>query len=204
MIRGPGRDNFSESRVMIFNRIFLSVFLLIFMTGVVVTFILPEVYAGTARVSANAEVSKECQVIQSDTVLTQAINALKLDSRWGRQYNGGASLTMSNTLSILRRRLAVAPESGSALIDIKVFSEDPNEAAEIANAIAGACRGQLLPAKPGLVPDRIAFVERASPSQAPVKPNKPLDISLGAAIGILAGAMVAGIASQLDSRSRGR
>ena len=121
---------------MIFTRAFIAVFLLIAITSTVVTFILPESYASTARVSVDADPSGECKVIQSEAVLGQVIEKLDLKTVWGRRYNGGNNLNVTNAIQLLKKRMEVRPERNTSLINITVFSEDKNEAAQIANAVA--------------------------------------------------------------------
>ncbi len=185
---------------MMFTRAFIAVFLLIAITSTVVTFILPESYASTARVSVDADPSGGCNVIQSEAVLGPVIDKLDLKTVWGRRYNGGNALNATNAIQLLKKRMEVRPERNTSLIEITVFSEDRNEAAQIANAIADSYRNHSPSAdKPATSAPKIEIVDRATPGLAPVRPNKPLNISVGVLAGIvlgfIAGKVAAGLAS---------
>jgi capsular polysaccharide biosynthesis protein len=184
---------------MIFVRVFAAVFLLTCITSAVITFILPETYASTARVSVDADKSTECKVIQSDAVLGPAIDKLDLNAEWGRKYNAGQNLNTTNTALLLKARLEVSPEPNTRLIDIKVFSEDKNEAARIANAIADSYSSHPRSADNS---SKIEIVDRATPGLAPVRPNKTLNLIVGVLAGIVLGSIAGGIAAGLVSLSR--
>jgi len=89
----------------------------------------------------------------------------------------------------------------AGLIEIRVFSEDASEAAELANAVAQSYREY----RSRIIPTDI--VDRAVPGLRPVRPNRPLNIALGIIGGMVlalaAGAAMAGIAVWIRRRSRG-
>ncbi len=188
---------------MIFARVFAAVFLLTCITSTVITFILPESYASTARVSVDADQTAECKVIQSDAVLGPAIDKLNLDAEWGRKYNAGQNLNATNTLSLLKARLDIRPEPNPRLIDIKVFSEDKNEAARIANAIADACSTYPRSTDNSATPaPKVEIAARATPGLAPVRPNKTLNMVVGVLAGIVLGSIAGGMAAGFVSLSK--
>ncbi|HEX5398847.1 MAG TPA: hypothetical protein VFY06_07350 [Verrucomicrobiae bacterium] len=151
--------------------------------------------------------------MQSEDVLGGVINTLDLNKKWGDKYNGGTPLRTKETLQLLKRRMTLRQQRNTALIDVTVFDEDRVEAAQIANAITDSYRNyrdkpegeklQTTIAKPSMV----TIIDTAKPGMSPVRPNKPLNITLGVVIGILLGlslgAGAAGIASLFDRRSRG-
>ena len=188
---------------MIFTRAFMAVFLLTCITSAIVTFILPESYASTARVSVDADKSGECKVIQSEAVLGQVIDKLDLNAVWGKKYDGGNPLNATNTIQLLKKRMEVVPGRNTGLIDITVFSEDKNEAAQIANAIADSYRNQSGSAdKPATSAPKIEIVDRATPGLVPARPNKPLNLSVGVLAGIVLGFIAGKVAAGLASISR--
>jgi uncharacterized protein involved in exopolysaccharide biosynthesis len=93
-----------------------------------------------------------------------------------------------------------------------VYSEDRREAAQIANAIAESYRdycgrAQLEQQKAASVrmpAARVQITDLAEPGNVPVRPNKPLNIFLGAVLGIFfatgTGAVITLIAWWLRSR----
>jgi uncharacterized protein involved in exopolysaccharide biosynthesis len=115
----------------------------------------PAQYQATARIEINPDVTDinqhgqgmshdpyfiqtEFEVLQSQAVLGKVINALNLNVEWGKKYAGGAMLTTNESFAILKQHLNLAIERNPKLIEISFTSEDPNEAARIANAIAEA------------------------------------------------------------------
>src|ERR1051325_857208 len=79
-------------------------FLIVFITAVLVTFMQPESFASTARVRAHRSpddapagqdpgsiatfVRTECEIIRSELVLRPVIEKLDLNELWGRKYAG--------------------------------------------------------------------------------------------------------------------
>jgi uncharacterized protein involved in exopolysaccharide biosynthesis len=198
------------------------VFLFVVATSTLITFTLPESYASTARVLVRQDASEvtrkpgmpapvgaydpyfvriQVELIQSEVVLGKVIDALDLNQTWGKKYTDGNPLKTSETLVLLKSRLELRPVLYSALIEIRAFSDNPSEAAALANAIAQSYREY----RSGLAPADI--VDRAVPGLRPVRPNKPLNIALGILGGIVlalaAGAGMAGIAAWIGRRSRG-
>ena len=140
--------------------VIISVFLLIAITATVVTFILPESYSSTARIEINPDsgditgiggtpssaympydayfIQTEFEIMQSEKVLGRVIEALDLNNKWGKKYNGGVPLKTEDTMQLLKQRMNLSPERNTKLIDITVYSEDKDDAARLANGIAMA------------------------------------------------------------------
>jgi capsular exopolysaccharide synthesis family protein len=138
--------------------VILAVFLLVVITATLVTFILPESFSSTARIKVERDqsdiatlagqqslgiydpyfIQTEFEVIQSEKVLGKVIGALSLNERWGKKYNGGQKFTTTETMMLLKRQIDLRPVRNTSLIEIRVFSENPQEAADLANEIAKA------------------------------------------------------------------
>jgi capsular exopolysaccharide synthesis family protein len=136
--------------------VILAVFLLVVITATLVTLILPEFYSSMSRIrverdqsdiatlagqpSASAYdpyfIQTEFEVIQSEVVLGKVIDALKLNEEWGKRYNAGQRFTTSETMGLLKRHIDLRPVRNTSLIEIRVDSEKPDEAAVLANEIA--------------------------------------------------------------------
>jgi capsular polysaccharide biosynthesis protein len=220
----------------IFIAVFVPVFLLVVITCTLVTFILPESYASTARVKAEQATSEvtrmpgmpapagtydpyflktQFEAIHSEAVLGKVINDLDLSQSWGKKYANGSPLKPSETLAFLKGRIDLRPVRGTDLIEIRVFSDQPAEAAQLANAIAESYReyrSRIMRVEtkevPGVIADRLVeIVDKAVPGLRPVRPNKPMNIALGIIggmfLGLAAGAAVAVIAAWLRRSSRG-
>jgi beta-lactamase regulating signal transducer with metallopeptidase domain/uncharacterized protein involved in exopolysaccharide biosynthesis len=83
-------------------------------------------------------VQTEHAVISSDAVLTRVLTQLQLDAQWSRRFGGGEKLSLPKLLALLRAKLELKPVRATGLIDIRVSSDKPDEAARIANAVANA------------------------------------------------------------------
>ena len=169
-----------------FFTVFIVVFLLVFVTSALVTFLLPESFRSTTRVKVdrNAATSAgpnespapssvydpyflqtEFEVIQSEVVLGKVIETLDLNAEWGKRYAGGAKLKTPETMALLKSRLDLRPVRSTTLIEISVYGEERDEPAAIANAIAEAyreyrLRQQFELAGPGLAALKNQFEEQ--------------------------------------------
>ncbi|MCI0536918.1 MAG: polysaccharide biosynthesis tyrosine autokinase, partial [Verrucomicrobiales bacterium] len=133
------------------------VFLLVVLTTTAVTFILPQSFRSTVRIEVGKDatdiapilmgvqnpntydpyfIQTEFEKIRSKTVLHKVIEELNLNELWAPKYGSEGKLKTSETFSILLRQVDVRQARNTSLIEIQVYSEDPKEAAEIANKIA--------------------------------------------------------------------
>lgn len=224
--------------------VFVTVFLITVIISTAITFILPESFASTCRIKVEPDVNPGTsgmaydpyfiqttfEIIQSQLVLDPVIAKLNLNVEWGKKYFNGETLKTSESVEILKGRTSLAPVRGTKLIAITVYSDDRNEAARIANAIAESYRDYRMIAAGKLdetiqtnspvqsqklgkaghrqdEPDKTAMVEitdRAEPGREPVKPNKPLNIALGVVAGIVLGSVAAALVGFFKSRSQTR
>ena len=138
--------------------VILAVFLLVVITATLVTFILPESYSSTARIEIERDqsdiqalmqtptmgaydpffIQTEFEVIQSELILGRVIDTLNLQEVWGKTYANGEKLTRLEAIGLLKRKMSLHPVRNTILIEIQVFSENPTEARDIANAVAKA------------------------------------------------------------------
>jgi succinoglycan biosynthesis transport protein ExoP len=138
--------------------VIIAVFLLVVITATLVTFILPESFASSTRIKVERDkadieelsgsgglrynpydpyfIQTEFEIIQSETILGKVIEVLNLNDVWGKKYYDGTKLKTPETLLMLRGRLNLRPVRNTTLIDVQVFSENPKEAADLANQIA--------------------------------------------------------------------
>ena len=139
--------------------IIITVFLITAIIATAVTFVLPEQYSSTARIKVENDVTDipgmstvtpgyqgfdpyfiqtTFEIMQSQLVLSNVIAALNLNVEWGKKYNNGETLKTTETMGILKQSMLLAPVKNTKLISITVYSDDKNEAANLANAIAQA------------------------------------------------------------------
>jgi uncharacterized protein involved in exopolysaccharide biosynthesis len=91
------------------------------------------------------------ETIQSQAVLSNVVEMLHLDMEWGERYVNGRKLEIAEAVDLLKQSLHLSVISNTFLIEISVISEDPAEAAKIANAIAEAYRDDRLEKKRQLI-----------------------------------------------------
>ena len=144
--------------------IIITVFLITAIIATAVTFILPESYSATCRIEVNSDsgggdisaqgagqaafqgaydpffIQTTFEIIQSQVVLSNVVNQLNLNVVWGKKYYGGETLKTTETMEVLKKRMSLQPVRNTKLIAITVYSDDKNECAQLANAIAGAGR----------------------------------------------------------------
>jgi len=145
--------------------IIITVFLITAIIATAVTFILPESYASTCKIKVENEINDNAggsaptaaqssydpyfiqttfEIMNSSLVLSNVISSLNLNVEWGKKYFNGETLKTSETLEILKTRMALAPVRNTKLISITVYSDDAKEAALLANTIADAYRNYRL------------------------------------------------------------
>jgi capsular polysaccharide biosynthesis protein len=202
-----------------------SVFLLLFISVTIITFILPEAYASTAWIRINTDAMRysdienpstcifnqaDFEVIGSDAALDKVIDSLNLSEVWAKKYNLPQKFKTSESRSLLRRMIEFKLTRNTLGMNITVYSEDKTEAARIANAIAEAyqayCQTEAT-AQPD-VPGGSRLIEipiRATPNDRPARPNKSFNILFGGVISMLialaAGTITALIVGRLTRRS---
>jgi capsular exopolysaccharide synthesis family protein len=138
--------------------VILAVFLLVVITATLVTFILPEYYSSTASIKVERATSDipdlnsprlvntydpyfiqdQFQTIQSSVVLGRVVDKLNLSVEWGNKYNGGQRLRSSEAINMLKAKLDLRPVRNTSFLEIRVLSENKDEAAKLANAVAEA------------------------------------------------------------------
>ncbi len=168
--------------------IIITVFLITAIVATAVTFLLPESYASTARIRIEPDfvaditglsaghttvsgydpyfIQTEFEVIQDRVVLGKVIDNLNLNVEWGKKYFGGETLKTPETMEFLKRRMSLMPIRNTKLIGITVFSEDKNDAARLANAIAEAYRNYRLNLRKQLTLNGIKVLEDQFHSEA--------------------------------------
>lgn len=191
----------------VFFPIFGSAFLFVLFTCVVVTFLLPETFMSeveclikrtTTPSSYDEIVQTEFAIIRSHTVLSKVSEAMDLPDVWGKKYNAGQPLTEPEVEALLLNRLEFKPVLHSDVFKIDVYSDSPEEAARIANKVVQTylqvrAEQAIQNAGTSFAPRGrdIDILNSATPYSVPIRPNKPLNIILGAMMGILAG-LIAG------------
>lgn len=144
--------------------VIIAVFLLVVITTTVVTYMLPETYMSYTKMKVEKDTSDvpllsqmvpsgppdpfflqtEFEVIQSKTNLYRVIDELDLNRRWSKDYLSQGTLKTPETFEILRDKIDVQQYRNTTMIEIRVYSRNKAEAAEIANKIAEVYRDSRL------------------------------------------------------------
>ncbi len=183
--------------------------LLIVVGSIVYTLNLTPVYRSTARIEVLRATTTQYdpyflqtqfEIIQSNKVLDQVIRELGLERVWGERFAASANRRLLDARNLLLKSLSIRQIRNSNLLDIRVLDEDSQRAAAIANRIAEVyCRqvsssGQYA---------RARMLDSAQPGLRSVRPNVPMNVSIGLVLGMMAGALAFIIDRRLRMRSKG-
>ncbi|MCR2764228.1 polysaccharide biosynthesis tyrosine autokinase [Microbacterium sp. zg.B48] len=117
-----------------------------------------------------------------------------------------AQLGLGMTAGELAGRITASSPLNTTLITVTVTDADPVAAADIANAIGGSLTSAVeaieTPNGMDSSPVRLTRVKDALPALAPASPNVPLNLALGAVVGLALGIGIAVLRALLDTRIR--
>ncbi|MCT9819024.1 polysaccharide biosynthesis tyrosine autokinase [Microbacterium sp. W1N] len=117
-----------------------------------------------------------------------------------------AQLDMGVTSTELGAQVSASAALNTTLITITVTDPDPVKAAELANAVAASLSEVVPQIEPtvseGASPVRLTRVSDALPPLKPSSPNVPLNLALGALVGLALGVGGAVLRTVLDTRVR--
>jgi succinoglycan biosynthesis transport protein ExoP len=137
--------------------VILAVFLLVVITATVVTLMYPESFASSARIQVEQEhpdigglvttgnlnatydpyfLLTEFETIQSQAVLSKVADSLDLKAKWGKKYNNGVPMQESDVEDMIKGRLDLRNIRNTKFIEIKAYSDNAQEAADLANQVA--------------------------------------------------------------------
>ena len=117
-----------------------------------------------------------------------------------------AKMDLDMTSTELAKKVSASAALNTTLITVTVEDADPVRAADIANAIAASLSSAVPEIEPssseGASPVRLTRVSDALPPLSPSSPNVPLNLALGALVGLAVGIGIAVLRSVLDTRVR--
>ncbi|WP_248240070.1 polysaccharide biosynthesis tyrosine autokinase [Microbacterium kunmingense] len=117
-----------------------------------------------------------------------------------------AELDLGITAAELDGQVEASSALNTTLVTITVTDPDPIRAADIANALASSLTAAVeeieTPNDSDTSPVRLTRVKDALPPLAPSSPNVPLNLALGALVGLALGVGAAVLRSVLDTRIR--
>jgi len=128
------------------------VFLIVILVATTVTFFQPKIYMSASRIKVEQErltvevfqqqgyagydpyfLQTQYEIIQSQKILYPVIERFDLRKRWAY---GGDPLPLEMTFRMLKRAMSVQRYRDTSLIEIRVFDQDPQLAADLSNYIA--------------------------------------------------------------------
>jgi uncharacterized protein involved in exopolysaccharide biosynthesis len=83
-------------------------------------------------------IQTEFESIRSERVLGRVIKNLDLNVVWGKKYNHNQPLKTPEIIGLLKSKIGLRPIPNTSYVEIQVSSEDPKEAAQLANEVASA------------------------------------------------------------------
>ena len=193
----------------------LLVFLLTAVTTTVVSFLLPKTYMSMSRISLEKGTSDiaplngmqsgetafdpyfiqtELEVIQSQKVLDKVVSKCRLTNVWKR-LNGGKSLTPREARKILKKAIDIRQFRNTSIIELRAYDRKPTEAQEIAQALAEEYQTHRTDAQK----KRVEIIDYADLPVQAVRPNIPLNITLGVVAGLILGVGLAFFIEHLDT-----
>jgi len=111
----------------------------------------------------------QLEMVRSELILKPVIEEMDLNRKWGKKYlEGNDQLKTAETLALLRQRLDVRSVGDTSLIQIRVFSDNPKEAADIASAVTKVYANYIGSTSNGL---QLQVVDSAQPGFRPVRPT---------------------------------
>ena len=97
----------------------------------------------------------------------------------------------SDIEGMIKSRLKLLPVHNTRFIDIRTFGDNPEEAADLANAMAEAYRDYWAEENEqnanGEIKKIVSIFDRAVLNPIPVRSNRPGNVIIGAILGIMAG-----------------
>ena len=193
----------------------LLVFLLTAVTTTVVSFSLPKTYMSMSRITVEKDTSDiaplngiqsgatafdsyfiqtELEVIQSQKVLDKVVSKCRLTNVWKR-LNGGKSLTPREARKILKKAIDIRQFRNTSIIELRAYDRKPTEAQEIAQALAEEYQTHRTDAQK----KRVEIIDYADLPVQAVRPNIPLNITLGVVAGLILGVGLAFFIAHLDT-----
>jgi uncharacterized protein involved in exopolysaccharide biosynthesis len=162
-----------------------------------------EAYSGWAFSSPQSRaIQAELANIESPEILRAVISDLGLDKAWAdRVFHRGDSLSTEEALRYLTSHLRPKFKHDSGVVEVTALSDDPKEAAQIANEVVELYKGSravlareeaLAPGDtPALAPGTVKITTRAGIPTQPTSPNKRICYAIAAGFAAMLGVMVA-------------
>ena len=192
----------------------LLVFLLTAVTSTVVSFLLPKTYMSMSRITVEKDTSDiaplngmqsgetafdpyfiqtELEVIQSQEILGKVVAKCNLTNE--PKLWRGNELTEIQARKILERAIDIRQFRNTSIIELRVYERDKILARDIAQALAEVYQDYRTDAQK----KRVEIIDDADLPVQAVRPNIPLNITLGVVAGLILGVGLAFFIEHLDT-----
>ena len=193
----------------------LLIFLLTAVTTTVVSFLMPKTYMSMSRISLEKDTSDiaplngiqseatafdlyfiqtELEVIQSQKILEKVVTKCNLAEKWKRIY-GGESLDPITALKILKKSIDIRQFRNTSIIELRAYDRKNTLARDIAQALAEEYQTHRADSERR----RVEIIDHADLQLQAVRPNIPLNITLGVVAGLILGVGLAFFIEHLDT-----
>jgi len=193
----------------------LLVFLLTAVTTTVVSFLMPKTYMSMSRISLEKDTSDiaplngiqseatafdpyfiqtELEVIQSQKVLDKVVAKCGLTEKWKR-LNVGEWLDPITARKILKKAIDIRQFRNTSIIELRAYDWDKFLAKDIAQALAEEYQTHRTDSQK----KRVEIIDYADLPGRAIRPNIPLNITLGVVAGLILGVGLAFFIEHLDT-----
>lgn len=183
---------------------FTLVFVLVFTGNAIGIFCSPRIYTSTTLIRVTPDWSSSddrnfaaavCRAINSTNVLNRAVAGLDLNVVWGKKFNNGFPFKTWESATVLKGRLEAVPLKDTSKIRITMYSDDPYEAATLANGLVAAYRDYCA-SESAFVSDvrhpAVTILDPAEPVLTPTHPSRAIDLLYGVILAIVIAGFVGG------------
>ena len=139
-------------------------------------------------------IQTELEVIQSQMVLDKVVAKCNLTEKWKR-LNVGESLDTITALKILKKSIDIRQFRNTSIIELRAYDRKNTLARDIAQALAEEYQTHRADSERR----RVEIIDHADLQLQAVRPNIPLNITLGVVAGLILGVGFAFLIEHLDT-----
>ena len=105
-------------------------------------------------------IQTEYEALQCQLVLSNVVAGLNLNVVWGKKYSHGTPLKTTECYMIIRNHMRLTPVRNATMVDVTYCSDDPKEAADVANAIGAGYKEYRIRSRKELVVNGLQILQQ--------------------------------------------